>query len=303
MNPVQKTFDASSSFPFACVYRDTKQQQAELPDHIHDWCELVYVYSGKGTFFIDQSFYEMSAGDLFLIPGHTIHRAFPDQDDPVTSTAIFFSPQLVTHHFPGNPFSYLTGFEQARKDRRYKCEQLPLAPAALETVLDDIQDELVTGEYGNRQAILLLLQRLLLAIVRSCRKSDPASRRLPQQETLIGPSWMKEILHDLDAKLSDSKLGLSVLADRASVSPAHFCRTFKQLTGLNVTEYLTMKRMFRAKELLLQTDANISDIAPMCGFDSLPHFHRMFKKIVGETPAVYRRSHAAAQGVGDLTGK
>jgi AraC-like DNA-binding protein len=47
--------------------------------------------------------------------------------------------------------------------------------------------------------------------------------------------------------------------------------------------------MIKAKGLLLESDAKILVIADMCGFESLPHFHRTFKKYVGVTPAEFRR--------------
>src|SRR5688572_8751444 len=107
MHPVRKEFDANDAFPFSFAYKNTKSSQSELPEHFHDWYEIVYVYRGKGTFFIDHTFYEMKQGDLFLIPGNTIHRATPDKETPVTSTAIYFSPNMVQAHHLGDSFSYL----------------------------------------------------------------------------------------------------------------------------------------------------------------------------------------------------
>ena len=85
MRPFRKPFFGDPAFPFEMVHRATKYPQFELPDHLHDRCEIVYVHSGRGTFFIDDTLYEKAPGDLFLIPGDTIHRAFPDADDPIVS--------------------------------------------------------------------------------------------------------------------------------------------------------------------------------------------------------------------------
>jgi AraC-like DNA-binding protein len=85
-------------------------------------------------------------------------------------------------------------------------------------------------------------------------------------------------------------IGLAVLSQLVSVTPAHYSRVFKQRVGMNVSEYLITKRVVKAKDLLLETDANISEIAERCGFETLPHFHRMFKRMLGMTPAAYRRS-------------
>jgi AraC-like DNA-binding protein len=284
LNPYRKRFDAATPFPFECVYRDTKSAQNELPDHFHDWYELVYIYSGQGTFFIDQTFYDAAPGDVFLIPGNTIHRSFPNPDNPKTSTALFFNASLV--HTPplGEAFSYLRCFEQAKRRKAYR---LPLSEedhSALAAWIDHIHAEETGKLPGYRQAVLLQLQQILLLLGRSLH---PAGAEPEVSST--APSWMTSILAYIDGH-PGSPMGLSQLASQASVTPAHFSRVFKKLTGMNVTEYVTTKRIIRAKELLVESDANVASIAEQCGFESLPHFHRMFKKLTGTTPSQYKRS-------------
>ncbi|MBD0378699.1 AraC family transcriptional regulator [Paenibacillus sedimenti] len=286
MHPVRKSFFEDPMFPFDFVYQDKKSPQNELPDHLHDRFEMVYVYSGKGTFFINQTFYEMNAGDLFLIPGNTIHRAFPNADDPVMSTAVFFSPAFNRLDSFGDSYSHLYGFDVARKRNHYKIETTEPLRLQTEAILAEINEELRSKQIGYRYAIRLQFQRLLLGINRLVQSNDQNC----SEDVQIGPIWMKEIMQYIDHHHVESGLSLSILAKRVSVTPAHFSRIFKLLTGMNVTDYINAKRIARAKELLLGTDDSIDRIAYRCGFDSLPHFHRMFKKLGGVTPGVYRRS-------------
>lgn len=284
MNPYRKKFDAMTAFPFECVYRDTKSAQNELPDHLHDWYELVFIYTGKGTFFIDQTFYDAVPGDVFMIPGNTIHRSFPDPEDPKTSTALFFNASLVHNPPLGDSFSYLRCFEQAKRRKAYKLSAGTDEKRQLVMLIESIHMEETNKQPGYRQAILLQLQQILLLLGRTINPSYA-----DQAVSTALPSWMTGILTYIDEH-PGSPLGLAQLAKQASVTPAHFSRAFKKLTGLNVTEYVTTKRIIRAKELLIETDANISDIAERCGFESLPHFHRMFKKLTGMTPAHYKKN-------------
>lgn len=289
MNPIRKQFDAQPEFPFSFNYRDRKTAQLELPHHLHDWHELVYVHSGMGSFFIDRTIYEMRRGDLFIIPGSTIHQAFPDKDDPVTSTAVFFSPELVRQSSLGESFSYLQCFDSCSSNHAYKLE----CPAALGSQLEDkltaIQSELTGQPPGYRHSIVLYVQYLLLLIHREQSAGSSGSR-----SPFVGPNWMRQSLLYIDGHYCE-QISLSSLSRLASVSSAHFSRVFKQLTGMSVTDYINVKRVIRAKELLLHTDDSISSIAPACGFDSMPHFHRKFKQIVGLTPSHFRHTSRTAR--------
>ncbi len=284
MNPIRKSFSDDPLFPFGFVHKDTKSPQRELPDHLHDRYELVYVYGGKGTIFIDQKFYDMGQGDLFVIPGNSIHRAFPDPVDPVTSTAVFFSPSMISYEKLDDSYNSLRCFELARKRKHYKIETTGQLQEQTEAILEEIHDELQLKRIGYRHAILLFLQRWLLLLNRDAA-STPTE--VTDDESL-GPPWMREILRYI-ALHPESDLGLSALAGRASVTGAHFSRVFKQMTGMNVTDYINAKRIGQVKELLLETDESIGSIADRCGFESLPHFHRIFKRITGMTPGAYKR--------------
>lgn len=283
MNPLRKQFNADPAFPFSITYHDRKNYKTELPDHLHDWYELVYVHSGKGVFFIDQTIYDMRAGDLFVIPGNTIHRSFPDRDQPVTSTAVFFSPVLVQPSSLGESFSYLRCFETGRSRKSFKLDCPDRLKASIEELLAQIDAELKATKPGYRHAVMLIVQQLLLQINR-----ETAAHSRSGESSDVGPGWMKSLLLYIDEHYCEP-IGLTDLAVQASVSPAHLSRLFKQLTGMNVTGYIAAKRMTKAKELLLQTDDNVGTIASACGFESMTHFHRSFKRIVGTTPAAYRR--------------
>lgn len=80
------------------------------------------------------------------------------------------------------------------------------------------------------------------------------------------------------------------LAKIAHYSPAQFRRLFRELTQMSPSEYVTNVRINAAKTLLATTDRRISDIAADTGFFDHSHFIRAFSRIVGNTPAKYRRS-------------
>ncbi|MHC1768224.1 MAG: helix-turn-helix domain-containing protein [Verrucomicrobiia bacterium] len=83
-------------------------------------------------------------------------------------------------------------------------------------------------------------------------------------------------------------LSLGQVAKAVNTSTFYFCKMFKKATGVNFTDYLSRVRIEKAKNLLLNPNLRISEIAYEVGFQSLTHFNRVFKKIVGQSPTEYR---------------
>jgi AraC-like DNA-binding protein/ligand-binding sensor protein len=84
------------------------------------------------------------------------------------------------------------------------------------------------------------------------------------------------------------KLSLAAVARAVGASSFHFCKTFKKVTGLNFTAHLARVRVESAKSLLLDPHLRVSEIAFRAGFQSLAHFNRVFRRLVGESPTGYR---------------
>jgi AraC-like DNA-binding protein len=83
-------------------------------------------------------------------------------------------------------------------------------------------------------------------------------------------------------------LRLGQVAKAVNSSPFYFCKLFKKATGLNFTDYVSRIRVERAKNLLLNPNLRVSEIAFEVGFQSLTHFNRVFKNTVGQSPTRYR---------------
>ena len=83
-------------------------------------------------------------------------------------------------------------------------------------------------------------------------------------------------------------LDVPALAQIASVSEAHFIRTFRATFGETPHRYLQRRRVERAMFLLRATDRSVTDICLDVGFNSLGTFSRIFQAIVGEAPTAYR---------------
>ncbi|WP_052000626.1 AraC family transcriptional regulator [Gracilibacillus boraciitolerans] len=268
------------------MYKGRKEPQNELPTHIHDYHEIIYVHKGTGTFFINNTLYDMNkGGDVFLVPNDTIHHAVPNQDDLVTSSVIFFSPALIQTIPIDENFSYLFIVEKIKKHKYYKISLSVSKQETFEQFLNNIEKELSGNEVGSIHAAILITHQILLFLSRlSIEQIDKTFR-----EENLNHFWMNEIFAFIELNLQGN-ISLSLLADKAHVSPAHFSRVFKEVTGIGLTVYVNKKRIYKAKELLWTTDYPVAHIAELSGFESTPHFYRTFNKFIGTTPSCYRKN-------------
>ncbi len=83
-------------------------------------------------------------------------------------------------------------------------------------------------------------------------------------------------------------LTLSMVAQTVHMSAFYFCKMFKQATGLTYTDYLAHMRVEKVKQMLREDGRPVSQAAFAAGFQSLSQFNRVFRRVAGEAPTVYR---------------
>ena len=111
----------------------------------------------------------------------------------------------------------------------------------------------------------------------------------------LDPALLRRLLRARDKLDTASHEAWPVrrLAAVSGVSEAHFARSFKAAFGAPPHRYLLSRRIERAKALLRDTDASITEIAFQTGWDSLGTFGRVFRDITGESPSQLRARERA----------
>ena len=94
----------------------------------------------------------------------------------------------------------------------------------------------------------------------------------------------------IESNLSDP-IRLKALAQLVNLSESQFRRAFKAATGVPPHQWILMMRVERAKELLLEGESKMIDIALATGFVEQSHFNRLFARWTGQPPKIWQRTH------------
>ena len=97
------------------------------------------------------------------------------------------------------------------------------------------------------------------------------------------------------AERHSEEISLTMVAQYVNMSAFYFCKTFKKSTGMTFTDYLARLRVEKVKGILMNPHVRVSEAAYEVGFQSLSQFNRVFRRIAGESPSLYRdRLHGSS---------
>ncbi len=115
-----------------------------------------------------------------------------------------------------------------------------------------------------------------------------AKQKFIEQEN--APEWVENLLVTLsDPLISDMSIKKQ-LATSSNYSYSSMIRLFKKYTGYTIIEYIHMKKIEYAADLLSHSEKKILEIASLLGYDSLSHFNHLFKRYTGLTPSQCRKA-------------
>lgn len=114
-----------------------------------------------------------------------------------------------------------------------------------------------------------------------------------EQESNGGASWDKKaIITYIKEYINENfhtNLTLEIIGELVHLHPSYLSKVFKEMTGINLSSYITDVRMEKAAELMEQTNLKVYDVMERIGYQKSQHFSKLFKEKYGVTPNEYRR--------------
>ncbi|MEG1543198.1 MAG: AraC family transcriptional regulator [Tannerellaceae bacterium] len=263
-----------------------------------EWCytnvispfsRLYLIDQGKAAVYMNKKRYELSEGELFIIPKFTFHSY--ECEEYMNHYYICFFDELLGGRSLFDSTTIRYQLPAAEIDRMLMHRYLELNPGCaiinpnpkvydnkdnLYTVNQDKKRYNLTTEIESNGILLQLFSRFLL----ETHFLEPDSRN--QYERL------DRVLNYIDNHL-DQTILVSSLAELMCISPDHFSRIFRRVIGMGASQYIQTKRVERAQTLLLTSCLSIKEIAETVGVANLSQFSRLFSKQTNHSPREYRQ--------------
>lgn len=249
-------------------------QGTNVDYHYHEFCKLLLLVSGSGSYTIEGQRYLLNPGDVILIGSHCVHRPEFGSGVPYERIIIYVSPEFLSQQsvpdcdladcFSGKWGHVLRPNEHNRQ--------------TLFSLAGTLEQELSSDSYGRPILARSQLLRLLVEISRQLHQKD-ASFPGPMLPT---GGRMLDILHYLDAHATES-ISIDALAEQFYISKYHMMRQFRKETGNSIHAYLSNRRLLVARDMMLH-GSSATDACFASGFHSYSSFSRAYTKLFGTTP-------------------
>ncbi|MBO0322212.1 helix-turn-helix domain-containing protein [Muricauda sp. CAU 1633] len=259
---------------------DRLKQDFDFPIHFHPEFELNFISNGKGVRrIVGDNLEEIDDIELVLVGpnlvhGWEMHRCtsrdiheitiqFHDDlfDDKLLSRAIFI------------PI----------RDMFYRANHGILFSKKIST---DIMPRILRlSKTANIDYFLELIS--ILHDLANSRNQRLLSTNVSQLNDFENSKKIKKVYEYIQENY-DRKVSLGEISDLVNMSVVSFNRFIKKRTGKTFIEYINDTRISYASRWLIETDLSIGEIGYKCGFNNMANFNRVFKKVKGTTPSLYR---------------
>lgn len=257
------------------IDRSTQQGAADMPTmHAHKSHEIYYLISGQRRYLIGHTIYDVTPGDLVLIPRSRLHRTVSPGPTGYERYVCNFLEDRI------QPFIQSMGREVF--DRLIECGCLRLPSHVAHSVhrdLERMEQELTERREGCQAVALHLLEGILISALRYGTPKDPIHGE--------GADKVQALARYIALNYAQP-ITLRSAATMACLEDTYFSRRFKALTGFGFQEYLTQTRLQAAERLLHESQLSVAEIAEQCGFSGANYFGDVFRRWKGCSPSQYR---------------
>ena len=263
------------STDFSVSYRRAKQLEWQSP--AASGYSLLAVLSGRLVYTTDGESRDLDAAQFVLFEPNASLVANASHVEILLLT---FSASLVMQH------ATAMHLVPANSTVSFKAGQLS-GDQKLDAVFAEFVNELTDDQPGKDIVMRALVEQLVVHVLRNYAQPRRSEQLELSRVGLVDRRIRRSV--ELMHTQLDQELTLKALAAASYLSPFHFARLFKKLTGATPHNYLAGVRATRAQLLLAETELSVTEIGSRVGYLSASHFTKAFRLATGTTPREFRK--------------
>lgn len=248
--------------------RDRKPVPSDFRMHTHESYELYYFAGGSGIYRVEGTPYPLECGDILIMRPAEAHYIDITGIKPYTRLSINFKPEILSDIDPNGRLLVPFNNRKIGTFNRYRAENFK--SDAYSVFIKNIMTDSPDKRLQTITNLLPLLNEISIAFA-------------SVSETEVNKSIDSRIISYINHHLSEN-ITLDDICEKYYISKTHLCRIFKKATASTVGEYITVKRLVMARQLILSgtppTKAYLQ-----CGFKDYSVFYRAYKKKYGIAPS------------------
>ncbi|MBR2342961.1 MAG: helix-turn-helix domain-containing protein [Clostridia bacterium] len=237
----------------------------DYPLHRHEHLELLYVKEGECLVIHSGERIEAKQDDFVVVNFNEIHAT------EMSENCFLICVQIAPVFFSVVDFT-------CPSFRSYISDD----PFVSDTMLRILAEHTASGS-GSDMEIMGLTYRLICHLLRNYTEERSALISRGKREHRIS-----EIISYVSSHYAEH-ITTAGLAERFFLSEYHFCRFFKETTGMTPTDYINKYRIACASALLKNTDLSVTEVALRVGFTDSNYFTKLFKRYRGSAPREFKK--------------
>ncbi len=280
----EKRIHGDRSLPIAVYETRPDSYRYHMNLHWHPEHEIIYVQSGTFSLRLNDQPFVLREGDVAFASGGTLHFGVPKD--------CFYTCVLVN-------LPLLFSSSDACYEISESIQSGKILPSMYlgdkNSVFAALCEQMIAVRRERTDGYPFLIKGLLLSFFGEILKQQKyivMSDKITAKETTFGR--LRLAISYIEANYA-SNIRLEELAQEANLSPNHFCKCFKALSGMTPFAYIIQHRLTKAAHALRTTDMTVTETALSCGFNDVSHFIRLFRRQFGKTPNQYRHRNTGAK--------
>lgn len=287
MQDIGTICDAFGGVAFRIFISHAHRRANSFRVHKHTAFEISLILSGRGMYSTEGGILEIAQGDVFLFGTNEQHCITDIVGEDMTLLNLHIAPGFVWStgsDYLGN--DYLKIFFDRAADFQNRLDR---AHPRMDEVRDRIlaiREIIAERAIGYAVLVKVKLLELLLLLYREFRLANDDTAPLAMRHT----ERMERALSYIHENLFGA-ITLDAIAKAVYMPRTYFSAVFKKMNGMTPWQYINIRRIEHAMQLLRTTDDTVLDIAVKCGYHNTANFNKIFRSVTAQTPSEYRKRH------------